>query len=409
MEPMKRFLYAVRDPGGQVNRGELIASSWDEAAALLQETGSYVVSITQTSGKRFPLFSSSFISDDQKLFLLESWSMLLQAGFSIQSSMLRLRKAVRSRALVRVLEGIQHGLSRGLKLSEAVAASRLFPVSWVAVLTMGEQRGDIAGPLQDIRRQILTTQRIKREALQMLIMPVMLVMLTMVWFLIFLHTVVPTLVRFTAELGSPVPFVEVLSVGTETFSVVTRFGVVLLAAAILVGMRMGKSNHVMGTFQTWIPMSTPVVGPLISALHLFVVASELRIQLQSGISINSALHTLCMSVPNKEVRRELFQTYSKLQSGFPLDEAVASLAFIPIDHQLLIVAGNASGRLPEMLAILTREAEEEVRHRVQQMVVSLRTGVVFACGLMVGLLVAVFFGLWLASFSAPAVSSPSIS
>lgn len=406
---MKRFLYAVRDQNGRVSRGEVIASDWDEAAALLQETGAYVVSITQTSVKRPLFFSSSFIPDDQKLFLLESWSMLLQAGFGVQSAILRLRKVVRNRALVRSMEGIQHALSQGMRLSEAIAASRLFPISWIAVLAMGEQRGDLAGPLQDIRRQILITQRIKREALRMLMMPVMLVMLTMIWFLIFLHTVVPTLVRFTAEMGSPVPLVETLSVGTETFSVVVRFGVALLGVAVLMGMRMAKSNYVMGTFQTWIPMSAPVAGPLISSLHLFVVASELRLQLQSGISINSALHTLCMSVPNKEVRRELFQTYSKLQSGFPLDEAMASLSFIPTDHQMLIVAGNASGRLPEMLAILTREAEEEVRHRVQQMVISLRTGVVFACGLMVGLLIAAFFSLWVTSFSASATPQPLIS
>ena len=398
---MKRFLYTVRNSQGRVSRGEVIASDWDEAAALLQEIGVYVISISETSSKHPRPFSASFIPDYQKLFLLESWSMLLQAGFSVQSAMLRLLKALRNPALIRAIEGIQYSLTQGMKLSEAIAASRLFPVSWTAVLAMGEQRGDIAGPLQDIRRQILKTQRIKREALRILLMPMVLVTLTLIWFLIFIHTVVPTLVRFTAEIGTPVPLVETLSAGTETFLVITQCLVALLGVVLLVALRMAKSNHVMGTFQAWIPMSTPIVGPLISALHLFVIVSELRLQLQAGISINSALHTLCMSVPNREVRRELFQVYSKLQSGFPFDEAMASLSFISIDHQLLIVAGNTSGRLPEMLAILTREAEEEVRHRVQQLVISLRTGVVFACGMMIGLLMAAFFSLWWVNFSVP--------
>ncbi|MBI3312116.1 MAG: type II secretion system F family protein [Candidatus Omnitrophica bacterium] len=397
---MLRYRYSVRDPHGQEMKGEVAAPDREEAVRLLQESGVYVTSVEATS-KPVRLFTlrRAYAPDDQKIFLLESWSMFLEIGNSVQSALLKVRKIVRDRAISRALQSVQSRVDQGMRLSEAVALSRLFPLSWVAVLSAGETVGDFVGPLRAMRRQVLLLRRLRGEAIRLLLMPAVLVGLSLVWFWIFLRSVVPAMLDFGLTVGIPNPIVVVLFQLSHGLLLATQILAAVLGLGVLVALRVNRSNQVMGSFQSWIPVRTPVVGPIISCLHLLVVSSELRLQLEAGIPLETAIHTLSLSIPSRPIRRELFEVSLKLQQGVPADEAICSLSFIPIDQKALIVAGGASGQLPKALGILGRFAQEALRFRLKILVGLLQHAVLFACGLLVGLLFAAYFGLWLSTLS----------
>lgn len=406
---MKCFRYSVRDLRGRRMKGEVLAPNQEEAVRLLQESGVYVTAVSSPRDSSGPIsFRCVSAPDDQKLFLLESWSMFLEAGFSVQSSILRLRKTIRHKGISRALQRIQGSVDRGMRLSEAVAASRLFPSSWVAILEVGEQAGDFVGPFRDMRHQVLQLHRLKEEALRILLMPSFLVGLTLVWFWIFLHSVVPTLLEFGSQVGISNPMVTLLAGMTQGLSYATRLLVVLLGLAVLFALRLNRSNQVMGFFQTWIPAKTPVLGPMVSALHLLVVASELRIQLEAGISLVTALHTLSLSTPHPGIRRELFEVYAKVREGVPADEAICGLSFVPPEQKMLLIAGNASGQLPKVLSLLVRSAQEDLRFRTRNLVTFLQAAAVFGCGVLVGSVMIAYFSLWISHCSSAfsAVHSP---
>lgn len=396
---MPRYRYSVRDSQGQEIKGAVFASGQNEVIRLLQENGFYVTSVAPTSRPpRLFLLRKAMAPDEQKIFLLESWSMFMQIGLSVQAALLKVRQVTPDRNIARALQSIQDYVDRGMKLSEAVAASRLFPPSWMAVLSVGEGMGDFMGPLQVIRRQMIHLRRLRREALRMLLMPSFLVSLSLVWFWIFLRSVVPAMLEFSAMLGISNRLAATLSEMSEVLLYASQALVVLLAVAALAALRMNRSHQVMGTFQTWVPARTPILGPIVSTLHLMTVASELRLQLDAGISLESALHTLSFSTTNRGVRRELLEACSNVQQGVPAEEAISRLSFIPIEQKALIVAGSASGQLPKALGFLVRFAEEDLHFKMKTLVTLLQTGVILGCGFLVGLLVIAYFSLWFDSF-----------
>lgn len=397
---MNRYRYAVRDKYGREMKGDLVAADQDEALQLLQGSGLYVTALEAiTQPLRFLNVHRSRAPDDQKIFLLESWTMFLEAGFSVQAALLRIRNITRDRAILRALQSVQSSMDRGVKLSEALAASRLFPLSWVGVLTVGEKIGDFVGPLRSMRHQIIRLRRLREGALRMLLMPCILVTLSLVWFWIFLRTVVPAMLKFSADMGAPVPLLQTISSMSDVLFYGSQALVALTAVVALIFLRFNRANQVMGNFQTWMPTRVPVFGPIAATLHLMVVASELRLQLEAGIPLETALHTLSLSTPNREVRRELFRACSRIQEGVPAGEAVAGLNFIPMDKKMLILAGDAGAQLPKALDLLVKFSQEELHFKVKILTTLLQNGAVLACGLLVGLLAAAYFGLWLVTYS----------
>lgn len=396
---MPRYRYSVRNSQGQEMKGAVFASDQNEVIQLLQENGFYVTSVAPTSKPpRLFLLRKSMVPDEQKIFLLESWSMFMQIGLSVQAALLKVREVTPDRNIARALQSIQDGIDRGMKMSEAVAASRLFPSSWMAVLSVGERVGDFIGPLQVMRRRMIHLRRLRRETLRMLLMPSFLVGLSLVWFWVFLWSVAPAVREFSAAMGISNRAAATLSEMSGVLWYASQALALLLALAALAALRVNWSHQVMGTFQTWIPARTPILGPIVSTLHLMTVASELRLQLDAGIPFESALHTLSFSMANREVRHELVEVCRNVQQGVPAEEAISRLSFIPIEQKALIIAGNASGQLPKALGFLVRFAEENFHFKMKMLVTFLQTGVVLGCGFLVGLLVIAYFSLCFSFF-----------
>lgn len=400
-----RYRYSVRDPQGRGMRGEVFASTQDEALELLQKSGVYVTSLESTLKPLDSLqLKRSCSGDDQRIFLLESWSMFMDMGMSVQTALMRVRKIIREGTISRSLQVVQRGVDGGMRVSEAVCASGLFPLSWLAVLSRGEEVGNLVGPLRAMRRQILQLRKLRGEALQLMFQPAFLIGLCLIWFWVFMRSVVPVMLEFGNTLGVSSPWVLLLFRMSRGLLLTTQILAILLGLAVLAGFRFSRSNQVMGNFQRWIPMRTPVLGPLVSGLHLLVVSSELRLQLEAGIPLETALHTLSLSVPNQEVRRELFEICNNLREGVPADEALCRLSFIPYDQKALISAGCVSGQLSKSLELLIKFGEEDVRFKVHLLVAFLHHGIFLACAFLVGLVMAAYFGLWFSSLSTAVVA-----
>lgn len=397
---MNRYHYRVRDHQGQVFQGHLAAADQEEVVRFLQGKGLFVTSVRAVV-TMLPLrrFRSIGTPEEQKIFLLEAWSTFMESGLTIQSALTHIERSVCNRSFQKAIRSIQRSVDQGMKLSDALAASRLFPPSWTAVLERGEGIGDFVRPLRNMRRQLLALRRIKKEALKTLLIPIILAGLTLVWFWIFLHSVIPAMLSFSSVAGLPNPWIVTLSGMIDRLSTATRIGVLLLGLGVLFALRTGRSDYVMGVFQTWVPCRMPVLGPIISNLHLLTIASELQLQLEVGIPVETALHNLSISVPHRRVRLELFRAYERVREGVSADEAIGGLSFVPPHQKALVIAGARSGQFPKAMGLLARFAQEEVRFGMRKLSTFLQTAVVFGCGILVGLVVAAYFGLWITNFS----------
>ena len=87
---MTRFRYTARGLDGRRTSGEVTALNQEEATQRLQEAGVYVISVAPLLiQRRLFVPGRIFIPYQERIFLLESWAMFLEAGLSMQSALMR--------------------------------------------------------------------------------------------------------------------------------------------------------------------------------------------------------------------------------------------------------------------------------------------------------------------------------
>lgn len=390
---MKRFEYKARDADGRVVTGEVVAQDPQVAAQLVQDAGAFVVSISEAEPRRkgWGFLEPVSIPLEERLFLLLSWSMLLKSGIPMQSALLHLQNSTHLRSVERVLIRVQRSIDEGMTLSQALAASRLFPPSWIASLRAAEETGDLVPTMHFLREHALEFQRVKREMLGWLWMPVLILGLALVWLWLFLRHIVPTLDLFAAATGMPHPWSAVLLTWSDVVLNGVRWVAFGLFLSVWLYWRTRQSDYEVGILQAYTPVWLPVLGTLAARLNLVAIAAGLKTQIDAGISLAQAVETLSEGIPHPGIRRNLFEVYQKLRSGVSFPEAMGHLRILPTAGLSLIEAGNVSGKLPQFLEILIQDTEQAILDQGKRLAIVLQSAGVLLAGLLVGLLVLAFW------------------
>ncbi len=391
---MKRFEYRARDADGRVMTGEVVAPDSQVAAQLVQDAGVFLVSISEAKLRRrgWAFLEPVSIPLEERLFLLQSWSMLLKSGFSMQSALLQLQKSTHLHSVDRVLGRVQRSIDEGMTLSQALAASHLFPPSWIASLRAAEDAGDLVPTLCSLRERALELQRLKTGLLGWLWMPAFILGLALIWLWLFLRHIAPTLNLFAAAAGMPQhPWSGALLAASDVILNGVRWGAFGLFLLVWLHWRTRRSDQEVGLLQAYTPTWLPVLGTLAARLNLVAIAAGLKTQMDAGISVMQAVETLSEGIPHPGIRRDLFEVYRKLRSGSPFPEAISCLRILPTAGLSLIEAGSVSGKLTEFLEILIRDTEQAIREQGGRLAILLQTAGVLLVGLLVGLLVLSFW------------------
>ena len=388
------FNYIARDGAGGKLSGQIIALNTEEALDALQGAGVYVTLIEPVPSGGFNESGRVMLPPHERVLLLESWAQLLDSGLAMDSVLFHLQTSVVRPSVRRALAEAQALMRNGMPFSDAVAASGLLPLSWASVLEAGQERGDYIGPLKALQRRGEEIRQIGEKMASVLLMPSLLIGLVFVALWVYLTWVAPAVSECVLDLtGISNPLLKTV----QCFSAVVLpvAGLFLLGACVAAWLvsRGNRANGLMGAFTAWMPVRTPLVGPLVSKSHLIVIAAELELQMESGVPLEGALHMLSRSLPTPYLRRELTMASRKLRSGVPGWQALGDLRVMPSNALALLAAGEASGKLPGMLGVVANEARLDLEAQAERVAVKLNSFAVLMTGLVVGAVVFMLLGL----------------
>jgi len=284
-----------------------VALNAEEALSALQETGICVTSIEPVPlGREKGISGRVVLSVRERSVLLECWVCLLDSGFSMDATLTTLQTSASHPSVRRSLQEIQRLILEGMRLSEAVDASCLFPPSWAALLESGESRGGFIEPLLELHKHGEKIRKMFQGVISSLIMPAVLIGLVFIWTWLFATWLLPVMAQAVVDLtGTSNPLFVGLKGLIALALPVFVCAVTLLCFLVLAALRENRSNGVMGNLLAQVPAGFPLVGSLISKVHLIIVSSELRLQMEAGIPILTALTTLCRGMPHRALRAEL--------------------------------------------------------------------------------------------------------
>lgn len=400
------FNYIARDGSGGKLSGQIIALGAEEAVGALQEAGVYVTQIEPVpAGASVGGTGRVDLPCHERVLLLESWSRLLDSGLSMDSVLFHLQNSVVRPSVRQALAEAQALMRNGMPFADAVAASGLLPLTWAAVLEAGQKRGDFVGPLRALQRRGEQIRQLGEKMVSSLLMPAVLIGLVFVAIWVYITWVAPAVSECALELtGISNPLLD--GMGYLSAISLPAAGLFLMGACVLAWMVFhgNRANGLMGAFTAWTPVRAPLIGPLVSKAQLIAIASELQLQMEAGVPLETALHTLSRSLPAPALRRELVKASRKLRAGVPGWQVLADLSMMPSNALALLAAGEASGKLPGMLGVVASEAGLDLETQAERLAIKLNSFAVVMTGLIVGAVVFTLMGIIFYTFDSIAAA-----
>ncbi|CAM2007736.1 type II secretion system F family protein [Acanthopleuribacter pedis] len=310
---------------------------------------------------------------------------LLKAGLPVLESIDILLRRMKKSNLRDLLEQIREKITKGVSLSEAFASfSDLIPRYYPALLSAGEQSGNLVEVLERFIVQEERLRRTRKKFMQSLTYPAILLLAAMGALYIMLTRAMPEFASMYENSNEALPwstqmvvtFSEWINAYFTTFSVA---GLVVVIAAVVAS----QTEKGIITLENLL-RRLPLIGTLWTLQNQNIFARTLRLLLNGGVPLTQAIGILSNAIPSRALAIQLKSVQADVESGNKFQEALEEHTFLGDSVGEMVRVGEETGTLEEMLDYLADNGEEQAEDMLE-MISNLIAPVVL---LFVGLLIA---------------------
>lgn len=321
-------------------------------------------------------------------------SLYVGGGVDLQSALIDLEKSANTLGLRMAIRDVRLSLLNGVPVSEAIAATKRFPLVISNLARIGEQAGNLAGVLADAAAFIERAEVIKGAAKRAIMNPLftLAVMIGAIFF--WLTVVIPKMaVLFKSMNAKELPAETLFLIDLAAFMAVWWWAVAMVLLAIPVGIVVARQLSERFRFQTdRIGWHLPIMGPMVALSNQAYYFQYIALMYRSGVAITEALATLRLGLTNSYFLFRTKNVESELRTGSRLSTALSSThVFSPLALRIVNV-GEETGALDEQLKRVAEIFMNQVNARVEVMSKLLEPVLVIFLGLIFGFFVLAVLG-----------------
>jgi general secretion pathway protein F len=394
---MPVYSYKATDAGGKLMTGTLDAASEKEAVAMIQGMQCIPIRISPAGGSRLGLntdlsgalsFLINRVSTREVVAFTQDLSTLLSAGVPLDRALAILIDVAAGDRFREIVRDILKSVQSGSFLSGALEKyPRVFSPFYVSMVRAGEAGGVLEDVLMRLGAFMESSQDFRDYIKSAMIYPLFLLLVGGVSIIILLTFVMPKFSVIFADMGQAIPLSTriLLALGT---TLKTWWPLILGgAAAVFVLIRRWLKSPAGGRrLDAW-KMRFPVVRELVRKIEVARFARTLGTLEQSGVPILQALSLVRDIIRNRVISEALESVYTRVKKGEKLSRSLAEIvAFPPLAIQMIIV-GEETGRLGEMLLRVAENYEKSSRETIRRLVSLLEPAMILGMGVVVGFIV----------------------
>lgn len=398
--PLK-LRYQGFDKEGRVVKGHLDADSLREARSRLYQKGLEVTLLQPQPESAWPklLQWSKAPKTRDWMFFCKQFAAYDKAGIDQPSALKMLADTSSNPTLRNKLQQVTQQLYGGASMIEAMQSTGGFPALMLGLLAAGERSGGRDKALVQLTQHYQREQTAENAIRSGLVYPtfVLLSALGVTYFL--LASIVPQMAQLIEGLGGQMPLITQIVIAIAKFTQTWGWLGPLLALALWIGVRRYRQTPKGQTHLDRLSLQLPVVGKLLRMQMLARICRVSALLLASAIPLQDSLRTVAIAVGNNVYRDLLNSIDRELKQG--LIAFHQGLAQHPQHFDSLLVkmtlAGERTGKLPEMLNHAAEYYEQEVDTLAKQLTEALTPALTLLLGGMIGSIVAAvllpYFGI----------------
>jgi type IV pilus assembly protein PilC len=299
------------------------------------------------------------------------------------------QQAERGPAPVRpIAERMSQDLEQGDSLEAALKKEKAyFPTMFVSLATVGEQSGNLPEVLGELEKYFILQQRLWRQFYSQIAWP-------MIQFIL-APLIISGMIYILGLLNSPF---DPLGFGLKGTSgailfLVIYFGVFGGVIAIYFAVTRGLKHQ---AASDQVLLRIPVIGPCFQAIALMRFCIALRLTMESGMPIASAVRLSMRATGNAAYESKEDLVRGQLKAGEDLTEALREAGVFPSEFLDIMSNAEEGGRVPEVMRHQAEYYEDEARRKLTILSRAAGWGVY---GVVALLLIFMIFRFWSSYFS----------
>jgi len=378
---------------GATVTGQVEAPS--EAAAIqhLRDLGHYPISARAVAGRWHDTLKSLLLRPRTAglrdlSVATQELATLLHAGLPLDRALDILTGLRETERLQAPLTAVLARVRDGSRLSDALAAERVFPPLYVGMVRAGELGSALELTLRRLGDYLARAHAIRQAVASALVYPALLLATACMSITVILVFVLPQFEPLFRGAGKSPPLVTEIALAAGDFLGSYGWAIALLILAAAIGFRhaLTKPQH----RHRWhaLLLHLPVLGDLIARMEMERFSRTLAALLTSGVPLPTALGMTKDTLTNSIVAGAVAETATRLREGDTLaDRLERTGAFLPVTLDFVRV-GEDTGKLHEMLARHADLCERTIKHSIERLLAMLVPALTIGLGVIVGGLIA---------------------
>jgi len=368
---MATFVYKVRDRAGKIFTGNMEGENRTSVVSRLREMDYYITSVSE---KRKNILFSAQLNLFQGIKLRDltifyrQFATMVNAGLTLVNSLDILTEQVENKALVNHIKSIKSDVEAGTTLADAMAKfPQVFSELYISMVRAGEVGGvldEILNKIADLmEKEFALRQKIKSA----MAYPSFVAGAAVIMSIFMLTFILPQFVGVFQQFGGELPALTQFFV-TLTYLFNKYWYLFFMVAAGLIAAFLAYKKTPNGKLNfDKFKLNAPIIGELNRKTAVSRFTRILGTLIKSGVPILEALQVSSNAIGNLVISSAVLGARTKIKEGQSISAPLAaSGAFPPMVTQMIMV-GEESGELEEMLLNVAKFYDEEVDRAVEKL------------------------------------------
>ena len=395
---MPLFRYKAIAPGGAVSVGELDAANESEILDRLRDQGLMPMQVAPALAgggavarervappARRSLFVSKRYTRNHLMAFTRELATLLRAGLPLDRALETLIGLAPSPYAATFLQGIRDEVRGGKALSQALDARReVFDRFYVNIVRAGEAGGALATVLTRLAETMERNTELRETVQSALIYPVILIGVAVLSVMVLLVYVVPQFQQTFSQAGKALPLATevVIVAGTSLKNYWWA-----MIAFVLVVVWWWRRKLRQSAFRRRFDARTlrmPLVGDLVAKVEVARFSRTLATLLANGVTLLAGLSIVKETMGNTVLAASLEGVTARLREGKGFGRPLVETGLWPRLATQMILVGEESGRLEEMLGRVADVYDREVQVAVKRFLAILEPVLILGLAVLIG-------------------------
>ena len=388
------YEYIIRNPEGKVIKGYFSAFSLVEVHSYLKSQGNIVYSI-RTNRWINAMYGSVGGSHDKfktkdLIFFLAQISTYLKVGMPLAEAVNILSKQFKNKKYKRILSTLNYDLTTGKNFSEALEKqSNAFPSILINMVKTAEMTGELPETLDDMEEYFQEIEATRKAMVTAMLYPAIIFVIAIGVGTFIMLYVVPKFVEIYSTMDNakiPGITLAVLAVSDFLQKYIIYIGISIVVILVLCIYLYKNVKSFRRTVQ-WTLMHLPVFGDVIIYKEVTTFAKTFSSLLSHNVFITDSMEIL-NKVTNNEIYRSLiYDAINNIAQGKSISNAFKDQWCFPIPAYEMIVTGERTGQLPEMMNKIALYYQDLHKNSVTRIKTFVEPTLIILLTVMVGIIV----------------------